>query len=289
MVETNKTNNEENEKVEQTPDDEKTVDGKLTTTETKIDSENLKKDVVPPVEEKNVEQEKKDKEEMENLLKEDNVKSLKTVEDVQKATDKYWKIMDTYWVDTVAWWVPWWDVASGIFSTLFFIYQWSKLPEWKNLPWYKRAEIFGLQLVDSVGKPVWKTLSAVYLAAQWAILWLALWPIWAAVWWIWWWIWWYLLWWTLFDYFFKANKRSADIFNKHCEKIKFEAKKQWMKPEEIAKFEKDHSTLRNLFDKTKKWVDQVKKWVDKTKDMYNKWKKNYQKYNELNESKEKAA
>jgi hypothetical protein len=232
---------ETKENKKQSPDVTKKVDTSLTTQETKVDETVLNKDVVTDQEKE------KDKADLSAMFEEKKLKNLKTIEDVQHATDQYGKIMDRYGVDTVLWWLPGGDYVSGVFSTFFFIYQWGKLPKGKNLPWIDRVKIFWLQAVDTFGKPAGKIASAAYLAAQWVILWMAMGPIGAVVWWVAWWVWWYFVWWVLFDYFFKANKRSAQIFNKHCEKLKEEAQNQGMTQEDIAALQKDQEKLKNHF------------------------------------------
>ncbi len=270
-------------KSSQTPEVEKKVDSSLVKQETKTDETVLNKDVTS-TEQQEEEQAKKDTQEM---FQEQKLKDLKSIEDVQKATENYGKIMDKYGVDTVLWWLPGGDMVSGAFSTFFFIYQWGKLPKGKNLPWIDRVKIFWLQAVDSFGKPVGKIASAVYLAAQWAVLGMALGPIGAVVGWVAWWVGWYLVWNFLFDYFFKANKWSAKIFNKHCETLKLEAQKQGMTAEEIAALEAEQAKLRDRFSKEKSTFQKTKEHVSW---MYNKGKTNYTSYKDKQkEKKEKDA
>lgn len=209
---------------------------------TSLELKNVKKDV-------NIE---KDKAEIKKLTEENNLKKLKSLDDVESATNRYWEIMDTYGVDTVLWWLPGWDVASWVFSTFFLLYQAGKLPEWNKMSFIDKLKIFGLQVVDSFGKPVWKIWWSVYLAAQWAMLWLVLWPIGAVVGWVVWWVGWYLFWWVLFDYFFKANKWSSNIFKQHCDKVKKEALSQGMPWDEVSKLDKDQSKVHKFFDGLKK-------------------------------------
>lgn len=271
---------ETKENKKQSPNVTKKVDTSLTTQETKVDTNVLNKDVVI-----NQEQEK-DKEDLSAMFEEQKLKDLKTIEDVQKATDKYGTIMDKYGVDTVVWWLPGGDMVSWAFSTFFFIYQWGKLPKGKNLPWIDRVKIFGLQAVDAFGKPVGKVFSSVYLAAQWVILGMALGPIGAVVGWVAGWIGWYVIGWVLFDYFFKANKWSAQIFNKHCETLKLEAQKQGMTSEEITKLEADQAKLRDHFSKQK---TVVQKATDNVSGMYKKGKNNYSNYKKNKEDKKDTA
>lgn len=167
----------------------------------------------------------KDKAELLALMQQDKV-DFKTVEDVEKATERYGKIMDKWWLDTVLWWIPGGDMASWIFSTLFFLYQWQKLPDGKKLPMKDVLKIFGLQVVDKVGTGAAKVVWAWGWAVAGGLIGTFLIPIpvvgtatGAALWWVWWYTWGG----TLFDYFFKANKWSASIFKKHCDKLKKEA------------------------------------------------------------------
>jgi hypothetical protein len=61
--------------------------------------------------------------------------------------------------------------------------------------------------------------------------------------------------WDIADYFFKANKRSAKIFEKHFEKLKQEAIAKWVAPSDIAKIE-----LRN-----KDFLEALHKHMDNNK------------------------
>lgn len=167
----------------------------------------------------------KDKAEILRLMEKDNV-DFKTVEDIEKATERYGSIMDKWWVDVVLWWIPGGETASGIFSMLFFLYQWQKLPDGKKLPMIDVLKVFGLQFVDVAGTATAKVVWTWGWAVAGGIIGTILIPIpvvgtatGAAIWWA--------LWYTwgssLFDYFFKANKWSANVFKKHCNKLKKEA------------------------------------------------------------------
>jgi len=164
----------------------------------------------------------KDKAELLSLMQKDKV-DFKTIGDVEKATETYAKIMDKWGVDIVLWWIPGGDMASWIFSTLFFLYQGQKLPDGKKLPLKDVFKIFGLQVVDKVWTGAAKVVWAGWGAVAWGLIGTFLIPIplvgtaaGAALWWVGWYKWGG----TLFDYFFKANKWSADIFKKHCDKLK---------------------------------------------------------------------
>lgn len=193
------------------------------------------------------------KQEIQNMFSESSLKNMKLedqkdIEEIQKTTEKYGKIMDNFGVDTVLGWLPGGDMATWAFSTMFFIHQAGKLPKWKELPWYDKAKIFWLQLVDSFGKPIWKAGAAAALWAWWATLWTWAVPIlWTIVWWAVWAAAWYAIWWTLFDHFFKANKRSAKVFNNHCKKILEEAKNQWIDQFNYKKMETEQSKLASWF------------------------------------------
>lgn len=193
------------------------------------------------------------KQEIQNMFSESSIKNLKLedqkdVEKIQKMTERYWKIMDGFGVDTVLWWLPGWDIATGAFNSMFFIHQAGKLPKGKWLAWYDKAKIFWLQFVDSFGKPLWKAGAAAALGAWWAALGTWALPIfWTIIWGAAWWLAWYAVWWTLFDHFFKANKRSAKIFDKHCKKILEEAKNQWVDQFNYKKIENDQSKISSFF------------------------------------------
>jgi len=165
----------------------------------------------------------KDKAELLALMEKDSV-DFKTVEDIEKATEKYGNIMDKWGVDVVLGWIPWWEVTSGIFSMLFFLHQWQKLPDGKKLPMIDVLKVFGLQLVDTVGTGAAKVMWAWVWAIGGGLIWTLFMPIvgtavgavvLGGLWYTW--------WSSLFDYFFKSNKWSANIFKKHCDTLKKEA------------------------------------------------------------------
>jgi len=193
------------------------------------------------------------KQEIQNIFSESSLKNMKLedqkdIEEIQKTTEKYGKIMDNFGIDTVLGWLPGGDTVSWAFSAMFFIHQAGKLPKWKELPWYDKAKIFWLQLVDSFGKPLWKAGAATALGFWWATLWTWAVPVlWTIVWWAVWAAAWYAIWWTLFDHFFKANKRSAKVFNNHCKKILEEAKNQWIDQFNYKKMETEQSKLASWF------------------------------------------
>lgn len=202
-----------------------------------------------------------DKAEFLRLMQKDKV-DFKTLEDVEKATERYGKIMDTWWLDTVLWWIPGADMASWIFSTLFFLYQWQKLPDGKKLPLKDVFKIFGLQVVDQVGTGAAKVVWAWWWAVAWWIIGTFLIPIpvvgtaaGAAVWGIGW----YKGWGTLFDYFFKANKWSASIFKKHCDKLKKEAQ------------DRNNTALYNQLTQDAGKIEQKFSWDQQVSQKQEKW------------------
>jgi hypothetical protein len=75
--------------------------------------------------------------------------------------------------------------------------------------------------------------------------------IWNIIWWVAWWITWSIIWWAvwwwIFDYFFKANKRSAKIFKTHCEKLRQEASKQNIEKNSYEKMIENESKIEKKF------------------------------------------
>ncbi len=197
------------------------------------------------------------KQEIQHMFSESSLKTMKLedqkdVEEIQKTTEKYGKIMDNFWIDTVLGWLPGWDMASWAFSTMFFLHQAGKLPKWKELPRYDKAKILWLQLVDSFGKPIWRAGAAVALWAWWATLWTGAMPlVWTIVWGAVWGAVWYAVWWTLFDHFFKANKWSAKVFENHCQKIREEAQKQGADQFTTKRIEQEQHKVSSWFDENK--------------------------------------
>ena len=204
----------------------------------------------------NVEIEKeKDKKDFQENFKKEKLDELKTIDEVEKAVEKYWKITDTYWLETVMWWLPWWDIVSSAFSTFYLLHQSWKLPKWKWLKLWDKIKIFWLEFVDVAGEWIGKIWGNVVWWAVWTAIWTIIWSpipiIWNIIWWVAWWITWYKVWWELwkgiFDYFFKANKRSAEIFKKHCEKLRQEANNQNIEKTEYQKMLDNESKIEKKF------------------------------------------
>lgn len=117
--------------------------------------------------------------------------------------------MDDYWVDVVASVVPWLWDSWSSLAASLYL-----LAEWKKI-WLSTIgslKIFGYQTVDSF---VW-TIPII---------------------------------WDIADYFFKANKRSSNIFEKHFEKLKKQALEKGITAQEIENMEKNKSKLIEIMDK----------------------------------------
>lgn len=61
------------------------------------------------------------------------------------------------------------------------------------------------------------------------------------------------------DYFFKANRRSAKIFDKHFEKLKKEALKKGVSQEEISKIEENNNQFIEVMKRHLETVKKAKK------------------------------
>ena len=154
------------------------------------------------------------------------LKKLEKAKSTQERTKLFGKIMDTYWVDAAVWLIP--ELGDAGSSIVSSLYL---LSEAKKM-WLSVGEcmkIVGYQTAD---------------ALVWAV------PI----------------IWDIADYFFKANKRSANIFTKHFEKLKKEALKKWITLEEVAKIEQNNGKFIQMMDKhleQQKKLQQAQKIVKK--------------------------
>ncbi len=237
--------------------DKKTVEHNKTFTKQMLEQRNAQNQEVETLKwmlnEWNETEKEQAKQEIQHMFSESSLKNMKLedqkdVEEIQKTTEKYGKIMDSFWIDTVLWWLPSGDIATWAFSTLFFIHQAGKLPKGKELPRYDKVKILWLQLVDSFGKPIWRAGAAALLWFWWAALWTWAMPVvWTIVWWAVWAAAWYAVWWSLFDNFFKANKRSAKVFENHCKKLLDEAKNQWVDQFSYKRMESEQSKIASWF------------------------------------------
>lgn len=112
----------------------------------------------------------------------------------------FWKIMDTYGVDPLISLIP--ELGDAWISIIATTYL---LVEWKNM-WLKRKDML---------KIIWYQSADILVGAI---------PLLG----------------DISDIFFKANKRSAKIFEKHFEKLKKEALAKWIDPKEIENIEKQN-------------------------------------------------
>ncbi len=127
---------------------------------------------------------------------------------------------------------------------------------WKVMDTYGVDPI--ISLIPELGDAWIGLIATTYLLVEWKRMWLSFWDMLKIVW--------YqsadlLIWaipllWDIADFFFKANKWSAKIFEKHFEKLKKEALAKWIDPQEIAKIETKNkvflSAINNHLDSQKK-------------------------------------
>ena len=144
-----------------------------------------------------------------NPEKEELLRELAKVKSTTERVELFGKIMDDFWVDAVASVVPWLWDTWSSLAASLYL-----LAEWKRI---------GLSTIDSL-KILWYQTADVIV---WAI------PV----------------LWDVSDYFFKANKRSGNIFEKHFEKLKEEALRKWISSQEIENMEKNKFKLVEIMDK----------------------------------------
>lgn len=125
----------------------------------------------------------------------------------------FWKIMDTYGVDPIVSLIP--ELGDAWISIIATTYL---LVEWKNM-WLKRKDML---------KIVWYQSADILVGAI---------PLLG----------------DISDIFFKANKRSAKIFEKHFEKLKKEALAKWIDPKEIENIEKQNKQFLAAINKKIDW------------------------------------
>lgn len=121
------------------------------------------------------------------------LKKLVEMKSTVKRVKLFWEIMDEFWVDVVAGLIPWLWDAWSSKAASLYL-----LAEWKRL-WLSTKDslkILGYQTTDAL---VW-TIPII---------------------------------WDISDYFFKANKWSAKLFEKHFEKLQKEAINKWISQKEI--------------------------------------------------------
>jgi hypothetical protein len=140
------------------------------------------------------------------------MKKLVQSQSTKQRVKLFWKIMDTYWVDAIVSLIP--ELGDAWVSLVASSYL---LFEWKKM---------GLKFIDML-KILWYQSADILV---WAIPFL----------------------WDIADYFFKSNKRSAKIFEKHFENLKKEALKRWISQVDIQKIE----------DKNKVFLEAISKHLE---------------------------
>ncbi len=150
-----------------------------------------------------------------NVEQKEILKKLAKSQSTKERVKLFWKVMDTYGIDPIVSLIP--ELGDAGVSLLATTYL---LVEWKRM-WLKFGDMLKIVWYQSADILVW----AIPLL------------------------------WDIADYFFKANKRSAKIFEKHFEKLKQEAIAKWVAPSDIAKIE-----LRN-----KDFLEALHKHMDNNK------------------------
>lgn len=141
------------------------------------------------------------------------LKKLTKSRSTKERVKLFWKIMDTYWVDPIISLIP--ELGDAWISIIATTYL---LVEWKNM-WLKRKDML---------KIVWYQSADILVGAI---------PLLG----------------DISDIFFKANKRSAKIFEKHFEKLKKEALAKWIDPKEIENIEKQNKQFLAAINKKIDW------------------------------------
>lgn len=154
------------------------------------------------------------------------LKKLEKAKSTQERTKLFGKIMDTYGVDATVSLIP--ELGDAGSSIVSSLYLLSEAKK-MGLSMGECMKIVGYQTADVV-------VGAVPIIGD------------------------------IADYFFKANKRSANIFTKHFEKLKKEALKKWITQEEIVKIEQNNGKFIQMMDahlEQQKKLQQAQKIVKK--------------------------
>lgn len=141
------------------------------------------------------------------------LKKLTKSKSTKERVKLFWKIMDTYGVDPLISLIP--ELGDAWVSLIATTYL---LVEWKNM-WLKRKDML---------KIIWYQSADILVGAI---------PLLG----------------DISDIFFKANKRSAKIFEKHFEKLKKESLAKWIDPKEIENIEKQNKQFLAAINKKIDW------------------------------------
>ncbi len=145
------------------------------------------------------------------------LKKLTKSKSTKERVKLFWKIMDTYGVDPIISLIP--ELGDAWVSLIATTYL---LVEWKHM-WLKRGDMLKIIWYQSADMLVW----AIPLLGD------------------------------ISDIFFKANKRSAKIFEKHFEKLKKEALAKWIDPKEIENIEKQNKQFLAAINKKVDWKKSI--------------------------------
>lgn len=136
---------------------------------------------------------------------------IEKTKEIQDRVELFSKIMDTYGVDVVVSLLPELGDAWSSIISTLFF-----LHQWKKI-WLSTGDTL---------KIIWYQTADVFVGAI-PVLW------------------------DIADYFFKANKRSANIFKKHFEKLKKEAIKKWIPPETLEHIQQNNDRFIEILSENK--------------------------------------
>lgn len=137
------------------------------------------------------------------------LKKLEKAKSTQERVQLFGKVMDVYGVDVIISVLPWLGDA------------WSSIV----------SSLYLLAEAQKIWLSGWDSLKILWYETADIVIWVI--PV----------------IWDIADYFFKANKRSADIFTKHFEKLKKEAIKKWVASEEIDVLENNNNKFIEIMNK----------------------------------------
>ncbi len=147
------------------------------------------------------------------MWNEEQIKIMKELEKTKSTIERvklFDKIMDDFWVDAVASLIPWLWDTGSSLVSTLYL-----LSEWKRI-W--------ISMTDSL-KIMWYQTADIIV---WAI------PV----------------LWDIADYFFKANKRSGNLFNKYFDKLKQEAINKWISKERIEDMDNKRNQVIDIINTT---------------------------------------
>ncbi len=161
-----------------------------------------------------------------NMDKEKIIEQLKRTKNVQKRVELFSKWTDKYGLEAVISLVPWIWDLTPAVVSTCYL-----LAEWINI-WLPRADCLKILWYQSVD----------FFFGSIPVIW------------------------DVADFFFKSNRYSAEVFEKHLEKLKKAALEKWVSQKEIDNLWKNEEKFIKTMDKYITYKDKKKKKSDSKKE-----------------------